>query len=94
MAHIVCRDENEPKARSAAQTLAETLRASAPEGSVLVRGPAPCPVSRIAGHYRYAVDITAPRAGVLQQVLAAVRSAGLLKSDAKTAVDVDPVALM
>ncbi len=94
MAHIVCRDESEHKARAAAQTLADTLRASAPEGSVLVRGPAPCPVSRIAGHYRYAVDITAPRAGALQQVLAAVRSAGLLKSDAKTAVDVDPVALM
>jgi primosomal protein N' (replication factor Y) len=93
MAHIVCRDESDPKARAAASDLAELLRSSSPD-EVVVRGPAPCAVSRIAGHYRYAVDVTAPRAGVLQQVLAAARSAGLLKSDARTAVDVDPVALM
>jgi primosomal protein N' (replication factor Y) len=94
MAHIVCRDESDAKARAAAQQLADSLRGAAPEGSILVRGPAPCAVSRIAGHYRYAVDVTAPRAGILQQILAATRAAGLLKSDAKTAVDVDPVALM
>ena len=50
MAHIVCRDEVEPKAREAAEALAETLRRAATSvGEVLVRGPAPCPISRIAG---------------------------------------------
>jgi primosomal protein N' (replication factor Y) len=94
MAHIVCRDEIEPKAREAAEALADALRGAAPgTGEVIVRGPAPSPISRIANQYRYAVDITAPRAGVLQQVLAAARAQGLLKSDARTAVDVDPVAL-
>jgi primosomal protein N' (replication factor Y) len=93
MARIVCRDEEEPKARQAAIDLAHVLRQAAANNAI-VRGPAPCPISRIANHYRYGLDITAPRAGILQQVLATARAAGLLKSDAHTAVDVDPVALM
>jgi primosomal protein N' (replication factor Y) len=88
------RDGIEPRAREAAEGLADALRgAAASAGEVVVRGPAPSPISRIAGHYRYAVDVIAPRAGVLQQVLGAARAQGLLKSDAKTAVDVDPVAM-
>jgi primosomal protein N' (replication factor Y) len=93
MARVVCRDEDDAKARDRAGELVEVLRAIAGE-SAIVRGPAPCPVSRVAGQYRWALDVFGPRAGVVQQVLAGARAKGLLKSDAKTAVDVDPVSLM
>jgi primosomal protein N' (replication factor Y) (superfamily II helicase) len=51
-------------------------------------------VSRIAGHYRFAVDLMGDRAGDVQRALQGARAAGLLRSDAHTAVDVDPVSLM
>jgi primosomal protein N' (replication factor Y) len=93
LARIVCRDEDDRKARDRAAELADALRTIAGD-TALVRGPAPCPISRIANHYRYAIDVLAPKAGVLQHARAPARARGLLKSDAKTAVDVDPVALM
>jgi primosomal protein N' (replication factor Y) len=93
MARVVCRDEDDRKARDRAAELVEVLRAIAGD-TAIIRGPGPCPVSRVAGQYRWALDVFAPRAGIVQQVLAGARAKGLLKSDAKTAVDVDPVALM
>jgi hypothetical protein len=40
------------------------------------------------------IDVLAPDAKTLHRVLNTLRSRSLLKSDAATAVDVDPVALM
>ncbi|GIK20160.1 MAG: primosomal protein N' [Leptolyngbya sp. PLA2] len=93
MVRIVCRDEDSAKAGEAARALADALRESGGR-SVRVEGPMPCPISRIAGHYRFAVEAYGPTAASIQSMLAAARSAGLLLSDAKTAIDVDPVALM
>jgi len=93
MVRIVCRDEDSAKAGEAARSLADALRETGGRG-VRVEGPMPCPISRIAGQYRFAVEAYGPTAASLQAMLAAARSAGLLLSDAKTAVDVDPVALM
>jgi primosomal protein N' len=59
-----------------------------------VNGPAPCAISRVAKHFRFAIDINAASAGLLRDVLTRVRRQGLLKSDNATAVDVDPMALM
>lgn len=91
MARVVCRDERAERAKEAAGLLAAHLGAG---GLVSVRGPMACVVGRVAGQYRYAVEIVGARAGQVQAALAGARRAGLLKSDAKTAVDVDPVALM
>ncbi len=91
MAWIVCRDPDAAKARAAATRLAEALRDAA---TVVVRGPAECLVSRIAGHYRFGIEITGARAGNVQAALRAARRAGLLKSDRRTAVDVDPVVVL
>ncbi|MBL9000498.1 MAG: primosomal protein N' [Phycisphaerae bacterium] len=93
MARIVCRDLSEAKSRTAAKTLHDALREAAPRG-VELRGPAPCPIARIADHYRHAVEVLAPTAAALATLLSTLRSRGLLKSDARTAVDVDPVSLM
>jgi len=61
---------------------------------IRLRGPAPCPISRIAGRFRQQIELIAPTAGVLQNLLAAARSRGWIKSDALMAIDVDPLALL
>ena len=95
MARVVCRDEDLRAATSAAQGIADTLREEAGEDrGVTVMGPMLCPVSRIAGFHRMSVEVIGPRRGLVQEALMRARARGLLKSDAKTAVDVDPIALM
>jgi primosomal protein N' (replication factor Y) len=95
MARVVCRDTDAAKAHSAAADIAAALRegaAGAP--GVRIDGPMPCPIARIARQHRVAVEVVAPRRGVVQELLTRARARGLLKSDAHTAVDVDPIALM
>lgn len=94
MARIVCRDEAAGEAEGRAGTIAAALREEAADGVPRVRGPMACPLSRVAGHYRFVVEVLAPSAGPIQRVLAALRTRGLVKSDAKTAVDVDPVVML
>lgn len=95
MARIVCRDEKLTAVKSRAGELAGWLKAWASRrgGELVVRGPVEPPVTRIADHYRLAIELVGPRAGVLQEALGAARAEGLVKSDAKTAVDVDPVSM-
>ncbi|MBL8885629.1 MAG: primosomal protein N' [Phycisphaerales bacterium] len=99
MARVVCRDEKQALVRTRAVALAEWMRAWASRhgsgaGGVKVRGPAEPPVTRIADQFRLGIELVAPRAGLVQEALRAARAEGLVKSDAKTAVDVDPVNLM
>jgi primosomal protein N' len=57
----------------------------------------PCPIARVASYYRMQIEIISPApaaAAGLQQLLAALRNARALVSDARTAVDVDPVDLL
>ena len=104
MARIVVRDEVFQRAMKSAGELAHELRHAANaidrraglagKESVRVLGPMECPIARIAGFYRVAIELTAARRGAIQDVLAEVRSKGLLKSDHRTAVDIDPIALL
>lgn len=98
MARIVVRDEDAAEAQRLASLIADRLRAAAqstPRGNtVRIEGPAPCPISRIAGYHRFGIELTSPDRPALQAVLAAVRAEGHLKSDAHTAIDVDPISLM
>ncbi len=96
MARVVCRDSKQAALRTRAVGLAEWLRAwsSRHNAGVRVRGPAEPPVTRIADQFRLGIELVAPRAGLVQEALRAARNEGLVKSDAKTAVDVDPVSLM
>src|SRR5205823_1749662 len=91
MARVVVRDPDHGAARERAEELGRLLREAMAPGSRLL-GPAPCPVSRVAGQYRFGMELISARATDLNAALARVRAAGLLKSDSKTAVDVDPVA--
>ena len=96
MARIVCRDEKQQTVRARAAALTDWLRAwSSRHGAgVRVSGPIEPPLTRIADQYRLGIELAAARAGLVQDALGAARSEGLLKSDAKTAIDVDPVSLM
>lgn len=91
MARVVCRDERSDKARATAEEVARAIQAA---GGVRVRGPLECTVARIAGQFRFSVDVMGEKAGDVQAALGAVRRIGLLVSDSKTSVDVDPVVMM
>jgi len=93
MARVVCRDEDHAKAEARASEVARRAR-EVGERVLRVKGPMPCAISRIAGQHRWGVELLGPDAGVIQRALAALRSARLVRSDAKTAVDVDPAALL
>lgn len=92
MARIVCRDLKAEKARIAAEEIAAALRAV--QLPLRVIGAMEAPISRIAAHYRYAVEVFASSAPELLRGLTVLRDDGLLKSDAHTAVDVDPIDLL
>jgi primosomal protein N' len=75
----------------------EELDARGVPDAVRIDGPMPCPIARVAGMHRIAIELTAAAEGgrgLLQAVLAAARRRGLVKSDARIAVDIDPIALM
>ncbi len=96
MARIVVRDAKMEKARDGAAKVSVALQTAARAEGVgaQIMGPMPCPIARIAGQFRWAVEVIAGRASELHRLLAGLRARGLLISDARTAVDVDPVALM
>lgn len=97
MARVVCRDEQASKAKQHADEVAAALRTHAAVIStqgIVVSGPAPCAIARVAKHFRFGIDVNAANATLLRDVLTRVRKSGLLKSDNTTGVDVDPISLM
>ncbi|MDY7108980.1 MAG: primosomal protein N' [Planctomycetota bacterium] len=93
MARIVVRDADHVTCVAAARALADGLRTLAAK-EIRVRGPAPCPISRLAGRHRQQVEILAPTARVMQALLTAARNRDLIHPGASMAVDVDPIALL
>ncbi|MEM7623688.1 MAG: hypothetical protein AAF235_10860 [Planctomycetota bacterium] len=93
MARVVSRDTNLDKARDASVEIARAIRCLDDRG-LRIDGPMPCAIPRIADHFRFSVEITARSAGLIQRAMGTLRERKLLKSDASTAVDVDPVSLM
>jgi primosomal protein N' (replication factor Y) len=96
MVRIILRDQEQEKLHETGETLAAAVHAAvaAVGQGVTVKGPMPCPISRIAGYFRNQIVMASPKANQLQRVLAAVRQAkGLANSD-RVAVDVDPTSLL
>ncbi len=93
MTRIVLRDKDHLKSLTMAKQLADALKPLLGSGRRL-RGPAACPIPRIAGKYRHQLEIFTPSAGEMQNVLRAARNAGLLKAGEAMAIDVDAIALM
>jgi primosomal protein N' (replication factor Y) len=94
MARVVVRHESESSARSIAQHIHDSI-ARLPESSECsIRGPHPCPVTRVADRFRMQVEMLAPDAAALQRLVTAARNAGAFPGGEVAAVDIDPVALL
>jgi primosomal protein N' (replication factor Y) len=96
LVRIVLRDQELPKLHRRAEELAEQLSEAIVDqgGMVVLKGPMPCPINRIAGYFRHQIVLHAARADALQNLLAAVREEGHLARSDRIAVDVDPVSLL
>lgn len=96
LTRIVLRDADHVAAMRRATQLASDLNgANAAMGlGVRVRGPQPCPIARVADHYRFEMQLLAPTAAPIQKLMTELRNHGKLISDLHTAVDVDPVSLL
>lgn len=93
MARIVVRDKDPAKAMTIAREICSALRDDAGDG-LIIRDPFPCPISRIGGAHRIAIELMAASATPIQRALTGARNRRLFTSDARTAVDVDPIALL
>lgn len=93
MARVVVRDEDSRKAWDRARELVGLLREAA-DGRVTVQDPVECVIARIADKWRVGIEMVGTDPRAIQATLGAVRAKGMIKSDASTAVDVDPVAMM
>ncbi|MFG0299907.1 MAG: primosomal protein N' [Phycisphaerales bacterium JB047] len=93
MVRIVVRDEQHEKAQARAREIATLLREHG-DDRVQVDGPMPCTITRIANFYRFAIEMLCPSPKPMQDAMQAVRAKGLLKSDSRVAIDVDPLWLM
>ena len=93
LANLVLISESKLEAESRAAALAQHITASDPTGQVVVLGPAPAPLARLRGRYRWHLLLRAPQ-DVLSPTL---RTAFSTLSDwpqGSMIVDVDPVSLM
>lgn len=93
MARIVVRDTDYKKAMDRARNLCESLGETGGPDLRIV-GPMDCVIARIADKWRVGIEVTANDPRLIQRAFASLRERGLLKSDAATAVDVDPIAMM
>lgn len=96
LARIVVRDVKKVEAFAGVTRLHRALSQAVTQLDAPVRliPPAPCPIERLADHYRFQVLLFADRAVDLQRVLTALRNAVGVVSDQRTAIDVDPVSLL
>jgi primosomal protein N' (replication factor Y) (superfamily II helicase) len=96
MVRIILREQELEKLLKLSEELAAKLRPAIEKhgNAVLMKGPMPCAISRIAGYFRYQIVLSSLRASSLQSVLADVREKGGIAKSDRIAVDVDPVSLL
>ncbi len=90
---LTARADTEQKAEFAARNLARELEKTVPT-SVMVSPPAPAPLARVRGMYRFQVVARGRRIRELTKAIKASLAAVKLPKDVHVAVDVDPVALL
>lgn len=93
IANIVASGRSAEAVREAAHAAAEALRAALPEGFRLV-GPAPAPIVRVKGNWRWHVLLKAPEGSDLPAVLAAALERVAVPDGVTRIVDVDPVGML
>jgi primosomal protein N' (replication factor Y) len=98
MVRIILRDQEDEKTHRLSEDVAAAIHraiaASGQSGRITVKGPMPCPISRIAGYFRDQIVMISPSGQALQKVLAEARREQVLARNDRIAVDVDPMSLL
>jgi primosomal protein N' (replication factor Y) len=89
---VVRFESSDSRAASAAATQAARAAAPLPSG-VRLRGPAPAPIERIRGAWRWQVLVTAPNRDLLRETLERMETA-IAPRSVRTVVDVDPLSTL
>lgn len=92
---VILRGPEEPAVKSDAARLAELCRAAASGASPVVRvqGPAPAPIARLQGNFRYHLQLSAAQTESLREIWKAIALEFKPSPHVEFAVDVDPLNL-
>jgi primosomal protein N' (replication factor Y) (superfamily II helicase) len=90
---IILRGKTESHVEQDAEALGELLRGTDPVREKLVRivGPAPCPLLRLQGNFRYHLQMLARELAPLRQVWQAAAAKYKPHREVEFAVDVEPI---
>ncbi len=88
---VVVRARNDDLTRQAAQALAEALRAK--DRDAMIAGPAPAPMARVRGYYRYNILLKGRDKKAMCALLKKVLSVHRKPHGVLVAVDVDPISM-
>jgi primosomal protein N' (replication factor Y) len=96
---VVLRLEGPDAARTAsfAESLADRVRDACRANDVDLRGPAPAPIERLRGRFRWQILLSSTRTRALHDVVRSVQTAWKASSAARSVrlvVDVDPVSML
>ncbi|MEX0586990.1 MAG: primosomal protein N', partial [Pirellulales bacterium] len=93
LARIILRAKSDDVAQSETRRIASLVRetAAAVAPDVKLVGPAPCPILKLRGHYRYHFRIQAAEIEPLQRLWRAVRPNLAPGPDVELTIDVDPL---
>ncbi|MEK7668562.1 MAG: primosomal protein N', partial [Gemmatimonadota bacterium] len=97
LANLVVSGTSEDAVADAAVRLGAWLRALAaarPEAGAEVLGPAPCPIERIRGRWRWHVLLKAPEAAQLTRLVRYIATRAPVPGAVRLVVDRDPVSLL
>jgi len=97
LANLVLSGVSEDAVADAAVALGRWLHALAaarPESGAVVLGPAPCPIERIRGRWRWHLLVKAPDAPRLTQLVTYVADRAPARSGTRLVVDRDPASLL
>jgi primosomal protein N' (replication factor Y) len=94
LVHAVVSAEDEAAARAAADELAAVARAAS-DDEVELLGPAPCPLSRLRGRYRFQLLAKARESAPIERTAARlVAAAAALPAGVSASVDVNPTNML
>jgi primosomal protein N' (replication factor Y) len=95
LARIIIRGPDEQVTLAEARRMAEIVRTAIDSKALPIRimGPAPAPVARLKGNFRFHFQLSAVRFEEIQELWRLVREQFKLPSDVEYAVDMDPINL-
>ncbi len=88
------RGSQERKVHEASEKAGEWLRRNAGAYGVEVRGPAPAPLYRLRGHYRFQILLKCAQPGPLRRLVAAMESRIEVPQGVHRSIDMDPQSML